>query len=224
VGSFDWGSGAITSAEAEAFASHVPVSAAERHRVACILAEFPVECQVRGMFFQGLVDTITRTADRTASERLLGEAGVHTRFIPFVLMPHRDFYKLYFLAAATMFPGKPLEHGFERIAEDFYPTFKESMVGRTLSAFIGKEAFTVLERLAQAYQMSVPWNEHAVQKDGDKGAVWKCKVEPSALYPATFKGIVRGTMRAHGISEPWVTPLGERRDGDAIRFEFRIRW
>lgn len=222
--SVDWGGSTITLDAAEQFAARIPVTPAERGRIARTLYDFPMECQVRGMFFQGLVDTVTRTADKMVCDRLLTEAGVHTRFIPFVLMPHRDFYKLYFLASATLFPNKPLEHGFERIAEDFYPTFKDSMVGRTLSAFIGKDAFTVLDRLAQAYQMSIPWNEHSVKKDGTSGAVWSCKVEPSELYPATFKGIVKGTMRAHGVNEPWVTPLAERRDGNARRFEFRIRW
>ncbi|MCB9603641.1 MAG: DUF2378 family protein [Sandaracinus sp.] len=222
--SVDWGGSSITLDAAEHFAARVPVSPAERGRIARTLYDFPMECQVRGMFFQGLVDTISRAADRTTSDRLLTEAGVHTRFIPFVLMPHRDFYKLYFLASATLFPRSPLEQGFERIAEDFYPTFKESMVGRTLSAFIGKEPITILERLAQAYQMSVPWNEHGVRKDGTQGAIWSCKVEPSELYPATFKGIVRGTMRAHGVSEPWVSLVDERRDDHAKRFEFRVRW
>ena len=178
--SVDWGGGTITFDAAERFAARVPVTPAERGRIARTLYDFPMECQVRGMFFQGLVDTVTRTADRTVCDRLLTESGVHTRFIPFVLMPHRDFYKLYFLAAATLFPRMPLEHGFERIAEDFYPTFKDSMVGRTLSAFIGKDPFTVLDRLAQAAHKSVMSPEVRERMSGD-GA------EPIGSSPSEFQ-------------------------------------
>lgn len=92
--SADWGAGPISADAAEDFARRVTTSPSDRTRIARTLHEFPIECQVRGMFFQGLVDTIGKTAGAEVSARLLSEAGVHTRFIPFVLMPHRDFYKL----------------------------------------------------------------------------------------------------------------------------------
>ncbi|MEZ4228937.1 MAG: DUF2378 family protein [Polyangiaceae bacterium] len=221
---FDWGARSIEPSEADAFAAQVDVSALDRERIRKILQEFPVTCQVRGMFFQGLVDTIARARSYEAAKALVKAGGVRTRFVPFSLMPHRDFYKLYFLASALMFPGYKLEHGFERIAEDFYPTFRSSMVGRTISAFIGSEPITVLERLAQAYRVSIPWNEHAVEADGARRARWRCKVEPSDLYPATFRGIIRGTMNSHGVSEPTVELLDSQRDGEGIRFEFSIEW
>ena len=139
-------------------------------------------------------------------------------------MPHRDFYKLYFLASATLYPSRGLEHGFERIAEDFYPTFRQSMVGRTLSAFMGSDPIVVLDRLAQAYRVSIPWNEHEVAAEGSGRATWRCRVEPSELYPATFRGIIRGTMQSHGVEEPEVEVLDQRRDGDGLRWELGIRW
>lgn len=222
--SAEWGGEAIDPDVASAFAQRVQCDVADRERVRRTLLDFPVECRVRGMFFQGLVDTIGRGRAADRLKQLLDEAGVHSRFVPFTLMPHRDFYKLYFLAAAALYPAKPLEHGFERIAEDFYPTFRSSMVGRTLSAFIGAENITILERLAQAYQLSVPWNEHSVRKEGDSRAVWTCKVEPSDLYPATFRGIVRGAMGSHGVTSATTDVLMARRDGPAMRFEFAIRW
>lgn len=221
---FDWGGRAIDASEADAFAELVDVTTHDRERVRRILQEFPVACQVRGMFFQGLVDTIARSRCLEDAKALVKRGGVRTRFVPFTLMPHRDFYKLYFLASALVYPGYPLEHGFERIAEDFYPTFRSSMVGRTISAFIGSEPITVLERLAQAYRVSVPWNEHEVEADGIRGARWRCKVEPSDLYPATFRGIIRGTMQSHGVDEPSVDLLDSKRQGDAMRFEFGIQW
>lgn len=220
----EWGGLAIEPDVASAFANQIQCDAVDRERVRRTLLEFPVECRVRGMFFQGLVDTISRGRAADRVKLLLEQAGVHSRFVPFTLMPHRDFYKLYFLASAALYPGKPLEYGFERIAEDFYPTFRASMVGRTLSAFIGSDNITILDRLAQAYQLSVPWNEHSVRKDGDSRAVWTCKVEPSDLYPATFRGIVRGAMSSHGVTRSNTDVLVARRDGDAMRFEFAIRW
>lgn len=220
----DWGSSPITSADASRFAERVSVSPLDRERIRRTLADFPVACEVRGMFFQGLVDTIAKARGKEKAQALLREANVRTRFVPFTLMPHRDFYKLYFLASAALHPGRDLEHGFERIAEDFYPTFRASMVGRTLSAFIGDEPMTVLERLGQAYRLSIPWNEHNPVADGANAAVWKCKVEPSELYPATFRGIIRGTMRSHGVREPEVELVSKRSERDAFRYEFAVRW
>ncbi|MCA9640443.1 MAG: DUF2378 family protein [Polyangiaceae bacterium] len=221
---FDWGERVIDPAEAEAFAAQVEVTSRDRERIRRVLSEFPVACQVRGMFFQGLVDTIARSRTYEVAKELVKRGGVRTRFVPFSLMPHRDFYKLYFLASAVLYPGSPLETGFERIAEDFYPVFRSSMVGRTISAFIGSEPITVLERLAQAYRVSIPWNEHDVEAEGARGARWRCKVEPSDLYPATFRGIIRGTMQSHGVSEPTVDLVDSSRQGDAIRYVFAIQW
>ena len=45
----------------------------------------------------------------------------------------------------------PLELAMDRIAETFYPVFRDSMVGRTLSAMMGKDPRRVLERLVDAY-------------------------------------------------------------------------
>ncbi len=221
---FDWGARVIEASEAEAFATQMNVTSRDRERVRRVLQDFPVACQVRGMFFQGLVDTIARSRSYEEAKALVKAGGVRTRFVPFSLMPHRDFYKLYFLAAALLFPGYPLDYGFERIAEDFYPTFRTSMVGRTISAFIGSEPITVLERLAQAYRVSIPWNEHDVEADGVRSARWLCKVEPSDLYPATFRGIIRGTMHSHGVNEPTVDLVDSKRQEDAIRYEFAIQW
>ena len=45
----------------------------------------------------------------------------------------------------------PLELAMDHIAETFYPVFRDSMVGRTLSAMMGKDPRRVLERLVDAY-------------------------------------------------------------------------
>ena len=41
---------------------------------------------------------------------------------------------------------------------------------------------------------------------------------------ALVKGIVRGTMRAHGVNEPWVTPIAERRPmSETIIYEAHVK-
>ena len=54
------------------------------------------------MFFDGLVNVIKRQRDATLADQLMAHAGVRGRVIPFALLPHRDFYKLYFMAAPVL--------------------------------------------------------------------------------------------------------------------------
>src|SRR5690606_3728275 len=94
----------------------------------------------------------------------------------------------------------PLEVAMLRVAETFYPELKDSMVGRTLSAMMGSDPGRVLERLVDAYNMSVQDNEHAVRATGPRSMLWECRVEPSPFYGDTFRGIVQGTLRSHGAT------------------------
>lgn len=220
----DWGRAAISYSQARAFAEIVPTTQADRELVARTLADFPMECQCRGMFFDGLVGAIESTRGAAARQRVVELAAVPRSLVPFALRPHRDFYKLFFLGAATLHPRMPLDRAMQMVAETFYPVFQRSMVGRTMSVFMGDEPSRMIGRLAEAYRLSVTWNEHSVKTLGPKAAEWTAKVEPCPFYPSVFSGIVLGTMRTHGVDEPKIETLSREREGAAMRFVFRIGW
>ncbi len=221
----DWGLRAIDKNEVEAFAAELPLSVADQRGIVSTLLHFPSECQVRGMFFDGLVNVIKRKQEGPLADQLMAHAGVKGRVIPFALLPHRDFYKLYFMAAPVLYPSLPLEQSMERIAETFYPVFRDSMVGRTLSAMMGKDPRKVLERLVDAYTMSVQDNQHSVRMAGEHAMLWECRVEPSPFYADTFRGIVLGTLKSHGVLGGRVETVSRVADGlEHTRWVFRISW
>lgn len=220
-----WGARDISRDEAEAFAEALRIQPDDRRRVAETLLIFPHACQVRGMFFDGLVNVIRAERDNAMATRLMERAGVKGRAIPFGFLPHRDFYKLYFVAADALYPGVPLDRAMERISETFYPVFRDSMVGRTLSALLGSDPQRVLERLVDAYNLSVQDNEHAVRAISPRSMLWDCRVEPSPFYASTFRGIVRGTMRSHGVPQPTIETVSRLADGPQnVRWVFGVSW
>jgi uncharacterized protein (TIGR02265 family) len=220
----DWGHAPVSAAQADAYASRIPgITPAERGIIARDFELFPAACQVRGVFFEGLSRVVAKQGGITMAE-LFTRAGVSPRKIPFSLYPHRDFYRLYFLAARALHPRLTLPAGLSQVARTFYPIFRESMVGKTMSAFIGDDPPTLLERLSQAYSLSIPWNEHRVERTGASEVTWRCKVEPSSFYKDVFTGIVTGTTESHGTMALRVTADTFRIEGDCGRHVFKIRW
>lgn len=219
-----WGRDAISHDEAMSFARRVPSTPAHRRAIADTLHRFPVACEVRGMFFDGLTKAIESVCGPDETRRLTRAAEVPAHVSAFTLHPHRDFYKLFFLAAPTLHPSEDLPDAMRRVAETFYPVFRESTLGRTMSLLMGREPSKVLTRLADAYNVSVPWNEHQPTPSGSHELLWRCRVEPTPFYPVIFDGIVRGTMRSHGVAEPRVELLSRHDDGDGQRLELRITW
>lgn len=221
----DWGRTRITAKEAETFSQAVDATLSEREAIRQTLLHFPSACMVRGMFFDGLVNVIRKLAGPTVTTELMAASGVRGRAIPFAFLPHRDFYKLYFMSARALYPDESLEAGLEHIAETFYPVFRDSMVGRTMSALTGNSPVRVVSRLVDAYSLSVQDNKHAAYQTGEREMRWDCRVEPSPLYAATFRGIITGTMQSHGIGTPSVTVLSHETDGeDHGVWSFGVRW
>ena len=221
----DWGALDIGRDTAWTFAQHLRLDERDARSVAETLEYFPHQCQVRGMFFDGLVNVIKSEYSATTANELMRETGVKGRMIPFAFLPHRDFYKLYFAAAARLHPNRPLGDGLEAIAKTFYPVFRSSMVGRTLGVMIGKDPRKVLERLVDAYNLSVQDNEHAVRPVGTRSMIWECRVEPSPFYNRTFAGIVAGTMDSHGVRAPRIEQISRIADGrNNVRWVFGIKW
>ncbi|MEZ4326547.1 MAG: DUF2378 family protein [Polyangiales bacterium] len=220
-----WGRGEVAECEIEAFAAALPLGAADQRAIVATLSNFPSECQVRGMFFDGLVNVIKKERDADTAERLMLHAGVRARAIPFALLPHRDFYKLYFMAAAVLYPDLSLDRSMQRIAETFYPVFRDSMVGRTLSAMMGSDPRRILAKLVDAYSMSVQDNSHSVRVSEEHAMLWECRVEPSPFYGGTFRGIVLGTLHSHGVTGGKVDVVSRVADGpEHTRWVFRISW
>jgi uncharacterized protein (TIGR02265 family) len=220
----DWGDHPISREQADDYASRVPgISAAERAGIAKDMQSFPVECRVRGVFFEGLSRVVARDKLTTMGD-LFARAGVSPRKIAFTLYPHRDFYRIYFLAARALYPRAPLGDALSQVSRTFYPIFRESMIGRTMSAFISNDPAILLSRLAEAYKLSIPWNEHAVLPTGPREVSWRCKVEGSSYYRDVFTGIVSGATASHGTPELKVDVQSSKIESGIGNHVFRIRW
>jgi uncharacterized protein (TIGR02265 family) len=99
------------------------------------------------------------------------------------------------------------------------------MVGRTLSAMMGSDPRRILNKLVDAYQMSVQDNTHSVRVVEDRAMLWECRVEPSPFYADTFRGIVLGTLGSHGVQGGKVDVVSRTSDGaEHTRWVFRISW
>ncbi len=111
-----------------------------------------------------------------------------------------------------------------QLAASFYPIFKQSMVGRTMAPLMGTSPLQILSRLVDAYRLCVPMNTHELSRTGASEAEWTCQVEPGALYPAIFRGVVLGTMHAQGVGAPAVQLVSAGSLGYGQRYVFSIRW
>jgi uncharacterized protein (TIGR02265 family) len=218
-----WGEREISVLDAQLFAEEFAPNRNARLAIATTLERFPLACQVRGMFFDGLANVIRKHLGAIATNELMDRVGVPRRCVAFALYPHRDFYKLYFAAAPRLYSSSPLSEGMRRIAETFYPVFRESMLGRTMAPLMGRDPAKILGRLAQAYSISVPWNTHAVTPF-KSGATWDCRVEPSPFYPDTLRGIVKGTLASHDVPAARVDVVHFQESAGESRYTFEITW
>lgn len=219
-----WGEREISALEVQAFAREFGPTPNARLAIASTLERFPLACQVRGMFFDGLANVIRKHLGDREANALMDRVGVPRRCVAFALYPHRDFYKLYFAAAPRLHPNVSFDQAMLRIAETFYPVFRESMLGRTMAPLMGREPAKILGRLAQAYSISIPWNEHKLTPDGLNAATWECRVEPSAFYRNTLRGIVRGTLTSHNVEDARVEVVHFQEFTDQSRYTFEITW
>lgn len=219
-----WGRGVVSAGDVETFARRIDVPSSERSVISRTLLEFPDDVLVRGMFFDGLVKAIRAQCGAEVCARIVAEAEIPRSTHSFALYPHRDFYKLFFYSVPILHRGLSLPDGMQRIAETFYPVFRESMIGRTMAVLMGSDPMGILTRLAEAYGVSVQGNRHAVESTGARSALWRATVEPTSVYPAIFRGIVIGTMRSHDAPIPTITARGSAPEGTKQRWELELRW
>jgi len=217
-----WGEAKITVAQANEFARGVTPVRAEQEIVARNLLLFPPTIKVRGIFFEGLARIVAESAGPNAMAGLLARAGIVAKTTAFRAYPHRDFYKLYYLAARLLYPKAPLPEGLRSTARTFFPIFKSSLVGRTMSALMGDRPTTILPLLARAYNVSVEGNDHKAELVGRSSLVWRCDVEPVEWYTETFQGIIEGSMPADVKVRVTVDERGTA--GALARYRFRIDW
>jgi len=218
-----WSDSKITVAQANEFARAITPVIADRETVAHNLVVFPPAIKVRGIFFEGLSRVIADSQGPEAMAGLLAQAGTAPKTTAFRAYPHRDFYKLYYLAARLLFPTKKLAEALRLTARTFFPIFKSSLLGRTMSALMGDRPTTLLPLLARAYNLSVEGNNHEAERAGERAFLWRCDVEPVDWYADTFTGIVEGSMPADfpakiTVEERTLAP------GGLARYRFRIDW
>jgi len=217
-----WGESKITLAQANEFAQRVTSLAADREIVARNLFMFPPELKTRGLFFEGLSRVVAESKGPTAMANLQAVAGLTQRTTAFRAYPHRDFYRLYYLASRLLYPSARLAESTRLTARTFFPIFRNSLLGRTMSALMGDRPSTLLPLLAKSYNLSVEGNDHKAELKSDHELLWTCEVEPIDWYTETFSGIVEGAMPAN-------TPVQIRVEERAIagtraRYQFRLTW
>lgn len=220
-----WSDSKITVAQANEFAKVVTPMRADQEAVARNLLLFPSTIKVRGIFFEGVSRIVAETKGKEAMAELSARAGIAPKITAFRAYPHRDFYKLYYLAARLLHPATPLSQALRATARTFFPIFKSSLLGRTMSALMGDRPTTILPLLARAYNVSVEGNDHKAELAAGanpRSLEWRCDVEPVEWYTDTFAGIVEGSM------PPDIKvriAVEERATAGALaRYRFRIDW
>jgi uncharacterized protein (TIGR02265 family) len=161
------GDGAVALSLASAFAAKVTSSPREQGLIAQNLAGFPPEVLVRGVFLLGLADVVVRTKGPAVLAQIRHTAGTPEHVVAFRHYPYREFYKLYYLAAQAMHPGVPLPTALRLTARSFFPIFRASLLGKTMSALMGTEPGTLLPLLPKAYGLSVAGNHHTAGVVGE---------------------------------------------------------
>jgi uncharacterized protein (TIGR02265 family) len=208
--------------QAETFAEAVTSSAQDRAIIARNLVELPHELKIRGFFFDGLCQIVAKTRDEATLRRLQRTAGVPEKLAPFGQYMVRDFYKLYYHTAGLLHGSLPFAEAIRSVTQTFFPIFKTSMIGKTLSAFMGQRPETIIPVVAKAYTVSVEGNEHAVHASGKNEVTWRCMVEPVTWYPESFQGIVEGAMPPGQLIK--VKTVDKKQDGKLMRYLFKISW
>ena len=217
-----WRDERITADQASDFARLIPASRVDRDTIARNLHGFPAHIKVRGIFFEGLSRVVASMNGPDAMAAMVAQAGVAPKTTAFRAYPHRDFYKLYYLAAPLLHPTATMPEALRLTARTFFPIFRESMLGRTMSALMGDRPATLLPLLARAYNVSVEGNDHRVELENANVLSWSCQVEPVDWFADTFTGIVEGAMPSRLTAE---VRVAERTFVDGMaRYRFRIRW
>ena len=78
---------------------------ADQEAVARNLLLFPTTIKVRGIFFEGVSRIVAESHGPDAMAGLAARAGIAPKITAFRAYPHRDFYKLYYLAARLLASG-----------------------------------------------------------------------------------------------------------------------
>jgi uncharacterized protein (TIGR02265 family) len=218
-----WGNRVITLAQAQEFAARVTSVTADQATIARNLSAMSPEIQVRGVFFEGLTRLIQQSRSDAVATQLQRKAGMPAHVIAFRHYAHRDFYKFYYLAARLLHPSEKLATALRITSRTFFPTFRNSLLGKTMGALMGETSRTILPLLSRAYNLSVAGNEHTVEIVSEREIAWKCRVEPVEWYDQTFAGIIEGTA-AKGEALPQVRMLSKALRGGASEYQFQISW
>ncbi|MBK8255799.1 MAG: DUF2378 family protein [Polyangiaceae bacterium] len=219
-----WGSKTITLSEATAFAQNIGVSAEDRTIIAKNLATFPPTIEVRGLFFEGMFRILEQRFGAAGADQVRRAAGIGPHIVPFRHYPHRDFYRLYYMATPRLQPGVPFSTGLRRVSQTFFPIFRSSLLGRTMSALMGEEPKTILPLLSKAYNLSVNGNSHRSEMTGENELTWHCEVEPVIHYEETFAGIVEGTMTELQRKRLKVVATPQPSKNSFSNYKIVIRW
>lgn len=204
------------------FAVGLGIEGTDLQQVARNLASFPTTVRSRGVFFLGLTRLLEQRRGRASVPEALASASMPGRIVAFKSYPHRDFYKLYYLATRYLSPTRRFDEGLAEIAKTFFPIFRESILGKTISALMGDRPADVLPLLAKAYNMSVEGNSHVLELLGPREALWRAQVEPVSWYPRTFEGIVQGALPAEKALRVQIDD--QRPVNNLVAYAFRIRW
>jgi uncharacterized protein (TIGR02265 family) len=215
----DWGERAVTLEDVRRYSETLPLTDRIRHTIEQNLLIFPLQCRVRGLFFTGLHEIIKRSLGPEAHAEACRLSGIFSKIIPFNEYPHRDFYRLMYWAAAYLHKNPRFGESLTAIASTFFPIFRESLLGRTTAALMGKNLKTQLPRLAVAYNSMVRWNQHETEVLSENEVRWTCKVENVVWYAETLTGIIAGACPETRMT---LHTQKEERTGDTLVATYRV--
>ena len=198
--------------------------AAERETVRANLVALRGPFQIRGLFFEGLLRIIRKRLGRDAERAVREAASAPKRILAFRLYPAADYYRLYYAGATALYPTQALPDAIERVSENHYPFFRQSMVGRTMSALVSPTPQTILTMLTKAYSLSVEGNVHEIEHVGPRESIWAARVEPVSWYERQFRGNVAGTMKSHDAPRIEVEIMAQVDRPEGRDYRFRITW
>jgi uncharacterized protein (TIGR02265 family) len=219
-----WGSQPIVLRQAQEFAARVSATLADQATIAKNLVAFSPQLQVRGVFFEGLGRIVKQSRGEAALVQIQRSAGVPAQVIAFRHYAHRDFYKFYYLAARVLHPSETFSRALRLTARNFFPIFRDSLLGKTMNALMGDKPRTILPLLAKAYNLSVVGNDHSSTLAGESEIAWACRVEPVEWYEQTFAGIIEGTVPQGETVALQVRMLSKALRAGAVDYRFQITW
>lgn len=172
----------------------------------------------KGMFFNGVLDAVTKLVDADARAMCLAASG-ERKFVDFFNYPIATFLPLAFTAAELLAPKVGgHDEAFRKLGAQATWDFLGSGVGKTLLMLAGMDPDRLVAAVPSAFKTAVSYGERVTEFKGPGHAVVTMKRD---FMPFPYhEGVLGAAVRATGGEE--VTVQG--RALGAMDAEYTIHW